>query len=66
MLIKLTGGAWSSLSSSERDEGAEAVVSIIPDQMTSLDNAFDDDNYEAGKRFCSTERIYCAMYCTIS
>ncbi|CAB3987003.1 Hypothetical predicted protein, partial [Paramuricea clavata] len=33
--------------SPERDEGAEAVVSIIPDQMTSLDNAFDDDNYEA-------------------
>ena len=23
----------------------------------SLDNAFDDDNYEAGKRFCRIERI---------
>ena len=56
--VKLTGGG---MASSER---AEAFVSIIPDQMTSLDNAFDDDNYEAGKRFCSTERIYYAMYCT--
>jgi hypothetical protein len=60
--VKLTGGG---MASSERDEGAEAFVSIIPDQMTSLDNAFDDDNYEDGRRFCSTERIYYAMYCIL-
>ena len=45
--VKLTGG---SSASTERDEGAAAVVSIIPDQMTSLDNAFDDDNNETGER----------------
>lgn len=55
---KLTGGGTAS---SERDEGAAAVVSIIAAQMTSLDNPFDDDNYEAGKRFFGTERIYFIM-----
>jgi molybdopterin biosynthesis enzyme MoaB len=43
---KLTGGGTPS---TERDEGAAAVVSIIPAQMTSLYNPFDDDNYEPGK-----------------
>ena len=43
---KLTGGGSAS---TERDEGAAAVVSIIQAQMTSLQNPFDDDNYEAGK-----------------
>ena len=44
---KLTGGGTAS---TEGDEGAAAVVKIIPAQMTSLHNPFDDDNYEPGKR----------------
>ena len=47
--LKLTGVGSAS---TERDEGAAAVVSIIPDQMTSLDNPFDDDNNETGERIC--------------
>jgi molybdopterin biosynthesis enzyme MoaB len=43
---KMTGGGTAS---TERDEGAAAIVSIIPAQMTSLHNQFDDDNYEPGK-----------------
>ena len=43
---KLTGGGRAS---TERDEGAEAVVAIDPGQITSLDNPFDDDNYQPGK-----------------
>ena len=43
---KLTAGGTAS---TERDEGAAAIVSIIPAQMTSLHNPFDDDNYEPGK-----------------
>ena len=44
--MKLTG---SGTASAEKDEGATAVVSIIPAQRTSLENPFDDDNYELGK-----------------
>ena len=43
---KLTGGGTAS---AEKDEGATAVVSIIPAQMRSLENPFDDDNYQSGK-----------------
>ena len=40
---KLTGGGTAS---AEKDECATAVVSIISAQMTSLENPFDDDDYE--------------------
>ncbi len=59
---KLTGGGTAS---TERDESAAAVVSIIPAQMTSLHNPFDDDNYEPGKRI-GTEYIYCIMQQTMT
>ena len=49
--VKLTGGGSAS-TRNKRDEGAAAVVLIIPDQMTSLDNPFDDDNNETGDRIC--------------
>jgi Rps23 Pro-64 3,4-dihydroxylase Tpa1-like proline 4-hydroxylase len=62
---KLTG-VYGGTASSERDKGAEVVVSIIPDQITSLHGQcfwrWHDDNYEAGKRFCRTERILSTMY----
>ena len=43
---KLPGGGTAS---AEKDESATAVVSIIPAQTTSLENPFDDDNYQSGK-----------------
>ena len=42
---KLTGGGTAL---PVQDEGATAVASIITGQIESLDNPFDDDNYEAG------------------
>ena len=42
---KLTGGGPSS---SKQDDEAAAVSSIIPTQIDSLNNPFDDDNCEIG------------------
>ena len=42
---KLTGAGTAS---TEIDEGAATVVSVIQAQMFSLHNPFNDDNYEAG------------------
>lgn len=42
---KLTGGGPSS---SKQDDEAAAVSSIIPAQINSLDNPFDDDHFEIG------------------
>ena len=42
---KLTGGGPSS---SKQDDETAAVSSIIPAQIDSLDNPFDDDNFEIG------------------
>ena len=44
-VAKLTG---SGPSTSNHGEEASAVASIIPAQIESLDNVFDDDNYESG------------------
>lgn len=43
---KLTGGG---VSISPEDEQSSAIASIIPAQIDSLQNPFDDDNYESGK-----------------
>ena len=42
---KLTGGGPSRCIP---DEESSAVASIIPAQIDSLENPFDDDNYESG------------------
>lgn len=48
---KLTGGGPATISHGEE---AAAVASIIPAQIESLNNAFDDDNCEPGMQsFCS-------------
>ena len=44
-VAKLTGGGPST---SNHGEEVSAVASIIPAQIESLDNVFDDDNYESG------------------
>jgi hypothetical protein len=44
--VKLTGGCPST---SKQDDEAAAVASIIPAQIDSLSNMFDDDNFEIGK-----------------
>ena len=43
---RLTGGGTASAG---KDESVTAVASIIPAQITSFDNPFEDDNYEPGK-----------------
>ena len=43
--VKLTGGGPST---SKQDDEAVAVSSIIPAQIDSLINPYDDDNYETG------------------
>lgn len=54
---KLTGGGTAS---TDKDQDAEAVLAIIPAQMTSLHNPFDDDNYEPGKGIVTQ---YCTVKC---
>ena len=44
--VKLTGGGPST---TKQDDEAAAVASIIPAQIDSLSNMFDDDNFEIGK-----------------
>ena len=43
--MKLTGGGPST---SKQDDEAAPVASIIPAQIDSLSNMFDDDNFEIG------------------
>lgn len=51
---KLTGGG---VSTSPADEQSSAIASIIPAQIDSLENPFDDDNYESGKGICYSRKI---------
>ena len=44
--VKLTGGGPST---TKQDDEAAAVASIIPAQIDSLSNMFDEDNFEIGK-----------------
>ena len=55
--VKLTGGGPST---SKQDDEAAAVASIIPAQIDSLSNMFDDDNFEIGKTM--PNRYACRCY----
>ena len=58
--VKLTGGGPSS---SKQDDEAAAVASIIPAQIDSLNNVFDDDNFEVGETM--PNRYACRCYTMI-
>ena len=55
--VKLTGGGPST---SKQDDEVAAVASIIPAQIDSLSNMFDDDNFEIGKTM--PNRYACRCY----